>query len=88
MSSRKNTIEIYPPKYVESGHTERIDMSGFECPYCGGRGYFMPREIEKDKYEQEECGVCLGAGSLCAHITVQWVASGDHKKTECVNHDI
>lgn len=48
MSKEKAFIEIAPPEYKP--RSERMTFRGFQCPECGGKGYFQKTEKRADSH--------------------------------------
>lgn len=80
MSKKSAIITIEPPVYKVD--TEKLEETGFPCPYCFGLGGWV-EQIGRNEYFEKKCPVCQGAKQIKAVITIGWLPDFN-KKPACV----
>lgn len=79
--SRKSTILMIEPP-VHATDAEKLEVEGFSCPFCSGRGGWV-EQVGYGKYLEHRCKVCDGTKKIKAVITIGWLP--DYKNSlSCV----
>ncbi|RHJ78083.1 hypothetical protein [Parabacteroides sp. AM08-6] len=70
MSRKSSIVTVEPPAYTTDA--EKLEIAGFECPYCCGQGKWS-EEVGRNVYVEHTCRVCKGVKELKAIITIGWL---------------
>ena len=76
MSQKKQTIDLHPDG---RNNLETFAFTGFKCPYCSGRGFFID-EIGRNEQKKTNCPFCSGASKVMCTVIVKWTPQHEEKE--------
>lgn len=74
--SNTKILKIKPQLAALRNEREERTLSGFQCPWCKGKGYLVTgvgyHGSEKGVEYKEDCHRCDASGELNAFIVIEW----------------